>query len=259
MKGESASMFNYSYVTLVTKEKYLIGANYLYESLKQQNSKYPLLVLVTDNLNEKTITNILKKEINYKIIPYYCFQKTPNVEYSDYGNQYYNRYKDTINKFQSFELIEYDKIIYLDADLYFYSNIDFIFDQNLNNTYFMPSGQDGIITGGTFLISPIQNKFSELLNIEGFIYSNNDEEASRLIIPEQIAINSETLQPEIVNESYLINNYMISKYALHFPGEKKYWEFLDGETVEQWKNYDKYKMREIGDSIKINFDQIIFN
>jgi hypothetical protein len=67
------NMGNYTYVTLATKEKYLIGANYLYKSLKMQNSKYPLLVLITDNIKEEKILELLNKEIDYKIIPYFCF------------------------------------------------------------------------------------------------------------------------------------------------------------------------------------------
>ena len=65
---------NYTYVTLATKETYLIGANYLKQSLDNVNSKYPLIVLVTDNILEETIENILDKNIKYISIPYKTFQ-----------------------------------------------------------------------------------------------------------------------------------------------------------------------------------------
>lgn len=240
---------NYTYVTLATTERYLDGAEFLYQSLKNVGSVYPLLVLVTDNVPTDIIERKKNNGINYLTIPYYFFNKIDNVEY-DLSLNYYDRYKDTINKFQCFNLIEYDKIIFLDADLFLYDNIDFLFDIEIDFP-FIPSYDLKTlkVDGASFIIKPDKNIFPSLLKKEKFIYAGNDEEATITILPDYIKIDPETLQPRIIDPIILLENYHIPKYALHLPGEKKYWEFISKEEINLWKEYDKYKMREIGEEL----------
>lgn len=104
---------NYAYVTLATNEKYLFYAFYLQLSLRIQKSKYPLIVMITENLKNRV------KELSYfdkyEIIPHCKFPMESK------------RYIDTINKFYAYNLVQYDKLIWIDADVMLLQNIDVIF------------------------------------------------------------------------------------------------------------------------------------
>ena len=60
----------FGYVTLATNKAFLKGALFLHYSLKSVNSKYPLVVLITENLQNEDLSEFDE----YKIIPHYQFQ-----------------------------------------------------------------------------------------------------------------------------------------------------------------------------------------
>ena len=118
-------MKKYTYITVVTTEEYLKGAICLQESLHAVKSKYPLLVLVTNNLKDSPHLQYLDL---YKFVPLLKFEIScgPNAV----------RYFDTINKFHIFKEIEYDAVCWLDSDMIIYSNLDFLFTK-LNSSCFI--------------------------------------------------------------------------------------------------------------------------
>jgi hypothetical protein len=63
-------MNNYAYISLLSSENYLKGILTLNYSLKLTNTKYPLVVLITENVAEnKKILKIFEQEqIAFKII-----------------------------------------------------------------------------------------------------------------------------------------------------------------------------------------------
>lgn len=110
-------MFNYTYATLVSSQEYLIAALILNESIKKTNSSYPFLICLTTNLATENNINILNNEnINFKVIPIlkYSFSSNGNVN-------------NTASKINIFNLKNYDKILYIDADSYILKNIDHLF------------------------------------------------------------------------------------------------------------------------------------
>ena len=110
-----------AYATLVCSDNYLYGAIGLALSLKYTDAKYPLIVIVTDN-----VTNY--RELDKFNIKYYL------VPYCETGNK--EDYSFTINKLYAFNLIEYDKFLFLDADLICYNNLDYILEEE-NPYYFV--------------------------------------------------------------------------------------------------------------------------
>lgn len=107
-------MNNYAYITLATNETYLIYAAYLQASLKINNSQYPLIIMITEDLQDN---KYLKYFNNVITIPHLQFSYRIHID----------RYVNTINKFYMFNLIEYDKLIFLDADMVLFTNIDKLF------------------------------------------------------------------------------------------------------------------------------------
>lgn len=108
-------MKNYAYMTLASSSAdYIKGVLCLQESLKRVGAKYPLIVLVTEDLAG---SNDLQYVDNYKIIPYFTFKNITN------------RYEGTINKLQIFKENQYDKICFIDADVLVLKNIDYLFEK----------------------------------------------------------------------------------------------------------------------------------
>ena len=155
---KGVDLVNYAYVTLATDIKYLYRALYLQSSLERVKSKYPLIILINENLLKY---NLIKDVKNYKVIPLINFEKTEKII----------RYKFTLNKFYIFNLIEYDRVCFLDADLFILSNIDNLFEKAqeydciyakyLTGRY----GEDEILPQGRFFtVAPNKNFFNNLLN-----------------------------------------------------------------------------------------------
>jgi alpha-N-acetylglucosamine transferase len=70
--------------------------------------------MVTENLKDNKLLSYFDK---YVIIPYYSFKHFQNP-----------RYKNTLNKFYMYNFIEYDKLFFLDADVFLLNNVDKYFD-----------------------------------------------------------------------------------------------------------------------------------
>ena len=118
---------NYCYVTLLTNDTYVRGVVLLNECLRRYESQYPLICMVTDNVGEESL-NILKlNNVTYKIIKkiampekLYNYNKELNAKQTEI-------WKYCLTKFNIFKMTEYDKLIFLDADLLILKNLDHCF------------------------------------------------------------------------------------------------------------------------------------
>lgn len=113
------------WTTLITNTKYLSGLIALDHSLKKANSKYPLVALYTDTFEEEghkalDIRGIPKKRINYLL---------PSVQ-KDYSND--PRFYDCWSKLAPFSLVEYDRVVQLDSDMFVRRNMDELMDLHLD-------------------------------------------------------------------------------------------------------------------------------
>lgn len=120
--------YKYCYVTLVSSEEYLKPALILNLSFINANSKFPLLLMITEDIFNENIKNILKKEnILYKVIPVltYAEKTLLTIEKEHPENK---TLKNTASKLNIFNLDEYDKIIYVDADSVIFQNVDSLFN-----------------------------------------------------------------------------------------------------------------------------------
>ncbi|CCH44374.1 hypothetical protein BN7_3937 [Wickerhamomyces ciferrii] len=115
------------WTTLITNTKYLTGLLTLNYSLQKTGSKYPLVALYTEGLNEEghrvlDDRGILKLKIEY-LLP------TKNKDYSQDP-----RFYDCWSKLQPFSLVQFDKIVQLDSDMIVLQNMDELFELDLNST-----------------------------------------------------------------------------------------------------------------------------
>ncbi|KAI4251496.1 MAG: hypothetical protein LQ352_004809 [Teloschistes flavicans] len=116
-----------AWITLLTRSSYLPGVIALAYSLAVHKTKHPLIVLVTPSVPELSLRALdLESKHNHllNVQPIEPLlppegQKTSSVA---------SRFEDTWTKLRAFELTSYDALVYLDADLTVYKNMDEVFD-----------------------------------------------------------------------------------------------------------------------------------
>ena len=115
-----------AYITSLSTENYLIGVLALKECLNRVNAKYPLYVVVNDSISENALAKLQVKDIN--IIKKVSI-KIPEEVKKRNDEKLLSRWSNTFDKLLVFGLTEFDKIVYLDSDMYIRKNIDELFDR----------------------------------------------------------------------------------------------------------------------------------
>ena len=161
-------MNKYSYITLLTDDSYIYGVILLNESLKNVNSQYPLEILVTSNVS-KPIINILEQlQLKYSII-----KPIKNEQFIDYNIKIMPQFAKTwslcLSKIEIFNLIQFDKIVFLDADILVLKNLDHLFDyphltSAIDGEYFNLWPDDPHFNAGILVIEPNQQEYNNISN-----------------------------------------------------------------------------------------------
>ena len=206
---EETTSKKYAWFTFVSKPLYLEGAKNLYLRMKYLKSKYPVIILITGNEITQEDLKVLED------IPYIT---APLVQF----NNHKGRFIDTLMKFYCFELIDYDRICYLDSDILPLINIDDWFDlynlghdydgfktirYNDNNEMFLTS------EGCLFFITPKKNKFQEIINLSEILNFSNDEEISFYLYGAHL--------------NYLNISSLFNTSINHFGVFPKYWQLQE--------------------------------
>ncbi|KAF3024149.1 hypothetical protein E8E14_007260 [Neopestalotiopsis sp. 37M] len=119
------------WVSLITKSSYLPGLLTLDYSLKKTGSKYPLVALYTDTLEDHS-----RKEILSRGIPMQHVETLRPSQHREYSND--PRFYDTWTKLACFSLVQYERVGLLDCDMVVLHNIDELMDLPLD-----PGGYEG--------------------------------------------------------------------------------------------------------------------
>ena len=111
-----------SFVTLLSTESYLPGVLALNESLRRFNSKYPLLVVVSNSIQPST-KDLLEKS-GMQVVT--CFESMDiPLEIKNKSGHWGN----TFDKICIFGLTDFSKLVYVDSDMIMLRNIDELFDK----------------------------------------------------------------------------------------------------------------------------------
>ena len=117
-----------AWVTLLTRPSYLAGAIILAHTLRKYSSRYPLIVLYTDSLPQECVDAIVSEDCDQgNVIVQKVDQLVPRQEVHITAE----RFKDTWTKLRVFDLVEYDKLVFLDADIMIMGPMDPMFDIEL--------------------------------------------------------------------------------------------------------------------------------
>ena len=119
---------NYAYVTLSTSKSYLLGIMAMYLSLKKTGTGIPLYAMLpTDLIKEESDLCDRMKANGIMLIEYSDSIPIPQQLIESNENHGDSRFSHTFDKLLVFEQTQFDKIVYLDADIYILHNLDHLF------------------------------------------------------------------------------------------------------------------------------------
>lgn len=130
-------MKNYAYVTLMTHNEYMIPAMVLIDRWKQTKSIYPLYIMITSRITKENvdILSMLGYHIIYieEYIPtnYLKIFNAAGITWqSDLHGTSLEKggWVHSFNKFQVWRLTQFEKVCFLDLDLFILHNLDNVFD-----------------------------------------------------------------------------------------------------------------------------------
>ncbi|KAA0184653.1 Glycogenin-1 [Fasciolopsis buskii] len=148
-----------TFMTLVTNEEYCIGALVLGVSLRQVETQKELSVLVTSELNEE-MRNLLGKHYDNVI------EVTPVCNTDSESLKLLSRREldITFTKIHCWAMVQFDKVVFLDADTLVLHNIDELFEREELSAVPDPSWPD-CFNAGVFVLKPSLDTFNGLLRV----------------------------------------------------------------------------------------------
>ena len=115
----------YAYTTVLSTDSYLPGVLALFESIKRTNSKVSdFVVIVNQGIKSETVNRLLESGVTVKTMP--RVNATQRIQSK---NKLFPHWNNTFDKFNVFDLTDYDKVVYLDSDIYVSDNIDELFEK----------------------------------------------------------------------------------------------------------------------------------
>ena len=199
-----------SYVCVLSTNSYLKGLLTLNNNLKEINSNMPLLCLINETINNTTIDIIKDYNINYKIV------KSISGRYIDeYNPQWYHSF----DKINVFNLLEYEKIVYLDLDLLILNNIDNLFNyEHISMVRDLPFSDK--FNSGVMVISPNKKDYENMMNLVE--NSNVEYKGDQDVINEYFDSNINELPQEyncmraiFYKENEIFDNKLMKKVNKH--------------------------------------------
>lgn len=100
-----------------------------------------------------------------------------------YKNRKVERYKNTINKFYAYNLIDYNGLIFIDADIFLLKNIDDMFDLQTKSKLVVSTYSPKRVAkqtyplNGVMLLTPEIGKYDSIVNFSRQIASVTDDES----------------------------------------------------------------------------------
>lgn len=114
-----------AWVTLLTQPEYLVGVRALQRSLTLSGSRYPLVVMVTENIAAAARRQLVADGSQVRDVA----PLSPNPQLA---NRYANaRFSEVWSKLRAWQLTEFSRVVFLDADMLVTQNMDELFKQPL--------------------------------------------------------------------------------------------------------------------------------
>jgi len=271
----------YSYVSILTTDSYVFGALALWKSLMDTQPKHPFHLLITPNLSKETMDLLEASKMKLiKITPI----KNPILDDPN-DRRYYN-----YSKLNMWSLTQFEKIVYLDADMIVLHNIDELFEKkNMSSTNsggWLPDKKDWKeMNSGMIVLEPSTTLFEHMKSQVGLIekeqgkgdqaflhqYYNDWHEKKELHLPHIYNIFDIHLKGYKKHFGYYLDTNIQTdnkKYdekrvkIVHYIGQKKPWHMVEEikakmdpdeewEAKKLWVKYYKDVKKHLRDSISL--------
>lgn len=247
-------MKKYSYVSLLTNDSYVYGIILISTNLKQVESKYPLHVLITKEVSTATreilnqLDNVTYEEVEVISLPEFIMESNRNID-----PRLATTWENCWTKFRIFDQTQFDKIIFLDADIMILKNIDHLFE-----CLHMTAALDGEyhnlwpnwphFNAGCLVVEPSHDQFEDILK-----YGNSltkDQIVDQVIADQELLnmyFNNWPNQSELhLNKYYNVFPPYVQEeelpdlqenvYFIHFVGRKP-WQIWIKDPRETYSEY----------------------
>ncbi len=223
-----------AYITVLSSENYLEGVRILLYSMKRVKCTFPLYVLLSESLAH------LRSKIEKWGAPVLVAKDISLGAFEGQNNRQY--WNNTFFKLRIFELVQFDKLVYLDNDMILLQNLDHLF-----SCEHITAVQGGAliyhwedINSGLMVIRPREEDFREMLNIIPQVCESKIKENCGFGDQDVISYYYRTVNPLWSKEQHLDETYnamirCIHELAVHygyhnikvvhFIGAKKPWMF----------------------------------
>jgi glycogenin len=233
---------NYRFVSILTTDDYLDGILVLKHSLAKTNAKYPFVLLVTPNISPKVLAALSSHQIDYITIE--GIENPVSV-----ADSRLKRWNFTYSKLNLFGLEQFDKIVYLDADMLILQNIDDLFEKPHMSAVDMGEKLPELATWnrlntGLLVIEPSVEVFNDMLSkvgkIEKKVASPSDEDFLQAYYPDWANQKQLHLDSGYNMFSYYWKRYH-QLYGYNFSSDRKPIKIVHyiGED-KPWKLYNSY-------------------
>lgn len=111
----------FAYVTLLTKDAYLPGVQALYRSMQVVGCRHPLIVMHTKGVSQAALDAVSSEGMTLYFTEQFAAE---GVDHSEYKR---SLYLECWNKLRMWEMTEWDRLVYLDADMILLRCTDHLF------------------------------------------------------------------------------------------------------------------------------------
>lgn len=118
---------NYSYITFLGSDDYLVGTLALVRSLSNVNSKYPLTVMVSNKVSKSSIDILRRYKLKYINVDNVRLSRKVIISNKTVKQA---QWDNTFGKLYVFGMTEFSKLVFLDSDLFVRENIDELFTKD---------------------------------------------------------------------------------------------------------------------------------
>lgn len=267
----------YSYVSLLTDDSYVYGIMLLVESMKQVNTKYPLHILVTNNVSASVIEILNQIDVTYEIVDTISMPKQIYDFNMSINPKITAVWKNCLTKFKIFNLTQFDKIVFLDADIMILKNLDHLFEKPhmtsaLDGEYFNIWPDWDHFNSGILVIEPSEQLFNDILQFINNFIPEFKKETPLLVYADQEILNLyysdwperkelhlnkyyDVFPPYIQTEQ--LEDLKENCYFIHYVGRKPWTNWFKAD-IEQYDEYFYTEGKNIIEnySKKLNWEKV---
>ncbi len=146
-----------AYVTLTSNDLFVPGAVAVVKSLKMTKTQYPIYCMVSEEVSDNSRVSLAAAGCIVIEVP-----KIHSTTSGEEGDRFeIGKNWLTFTKLNVFNLTQFDKIVYIDADCVVLQNIDDMFEFNAPCGYLL--AHTGELEAGVLVIEPTKKVFDDLL------------------------------------------------------------------------------------------------